>query len=126
MTQAQKVLIVEDEVIIAMCLQMELERAGYEVSQNVLTGEEAVKFARQNPPDVILMDIRLAGKIDGIEAARQIQASGPIPIIFMTGYPDKAIEERARSLNPLGFFIKPIPIPMYVIKPLLDSITTAD
>lgn len=119
-----RILIVEDEVIIAMCMEMELEEAGYQIYETISTGEEAVMIARQDPPDVILMDVHLSGKIDGIEAAHQIQAFCSIPIIFMTGYPDKATEKKAKALNPLGFFTKPVPI--YVLKPLLASITTTD
>jgi two-component system, response regulator PdtaR len=103
-------LIVEDEVLIAMSLELELKRADYGVCQCVPTGEEAVSFVASDPPDVILMDIRLAGKIDGIEAARQIQAIHDIPIIFMTGYSDNTLMEEAQQLHPLGYFIKPITI----------------
>lgn len=120
MTSVARILVVEDEIIIAMCLAMELEQAGYQICQTISTGEEAVEIVQQHPPDVILMDIRLAGELDGIEAARQIQASSPIPIIFMTGYPDKTIEEQARAVNPLGFFTKPVAL--HALRPLLDSL----
>lgn len=103
-------LVVEDEVITAMCLEMELKRAGYTVCQRVVSGEEAVASAVQHRPDVVLMDIRLAGKLDGIEAAQEIQTATGIPVIFMTGYPDDAVIARANQLNPLGFFIKPVKI----------------
>lgn len=120
MIQPRRILIVEDEVMIAMCLEMELKRAGYIVCQRVATGEDAVSIALRESPDVILMDIRLAGEIDGIEAVQQIQACTAIPIIFMTGYPDKAVEERANMLHPLGFFIKPVRIS--TVQPLIDSL----
>ncbi len=122
MTQALRILIVEDEVLIAMYLAMELKQAGYEVCKQVATGEEAVIIAQEEAPDVILMDIRLAGEIDGIEAARQIQACSEIPIIFMTGYSNNAVEERARKLNPLAYCAKPIRI--YEIQSILDSLQT--
>ena len=120
MQHVKRILVVEDEVMIAMCLEMELKHAGYEVCQRVAKGEDAVRIAQQDSPDCILMDIRLAGDIDGIEAAQQIQAQTDIPIIFMTGYPDRAVEERANTLNPLGFFIKPVRIS--TLQPLIDSI----
>ena len=120
MAPPRRILVVEDEVMIAMCLELELTRAGYEVCQRVAKGEEAVCLAQHESPDCILMDIRLAGEIDGIEAAEQIQAFSSIPIIFMTGYPDKTVEERANVLNPLGFFVKPVRI--LTLKPLIDSI----
>ena len=120
MARLLRILIVEDEVIIAMCLEMELKHAGYTVCQRVIRGEDAVRIALRESPDCVLMDIRLAGDIDGIDAAQQIQAQTTIPIIFMTGYPDKAVEERAKALNPLGFFIKPVRV--LTLKPLLDSL----
>ncbi len=110
MTRPIRILLVEDEIFIAMCLEMELKQVNYEVCKRVSTGEEAVSIALQESPDIILMDIRLAGKIDGIEAAKQIRMNSEIPIIFMTGYLDKTVEERAKMLNPIGFFVKPVQI----------------
>ena len=115
-----RILVVEDEILIAMCLEMELIKAGYEVCSRVTNGEEAIVLATQDAPDLILMDIRLADDIDGIEAARTILASSQIPIIFMTGYPDKEHAERAKQLNPLGYFIKPVRI--HDLQLLIDSI----
>jgi CheY-like chemotaxis protein len=120
MAQSPRILIVEDEVMIAMCLELELKQAGYTVCQRAVTGEDAIRIAQQESPDCILMDIRLAGDIDGIEVAQQIQRQLDSPIIFMTGYPDKAVEERAKTLKPLGYFIKPIRA--RTLKPLLDSL----
>jgi CheY-like chemotaxis protein len=106
-----RILIVEDEAIIAMGVQMELELAGYEVCQIVATGEAAVAYVASNPPDLVLMDHRLAGKMDGVEAAQAIRALDsvpPISIIFMTGYAGQDMMERAQELNPLGYLIKPV------------------
>ncbi|MBP7737626.1 MAG: response regulator [Spirochaetes bacterium] len=119
MAQSIRVLIVEDEIFIAMSLEMELKQERYGVCRRVATGEEAVAIAQEESPDVILMDIRLAGAIDGIEAAKRIRAFSDIPIIFMTGYQSKAIEERAKALHPLGFFVKPVQVNK--LKPLIDS-----
>ncbi len=120
MDQARRILVVEDEAMIALCLEMELKKAGYTLCKRVARGEEAVNAALRDLPDVILMDIRLAGPIDGIEAAHRIHDATTIPIIFMTGYPDKTIEERARALRPLGFFVKPVRVS--TIRPLIDSV----
>ena len=103
-----KILIVEDESLIALQLEMKLSKLGYEICQLVASGEEAINAARFEKPDVILMDIRLTGEMDGIEAARQIGFFAAIPIIFTTGYPDTNIKERAMALKPSGFLIKPI------------------
>lgn len=120
MKSRKRILLVEDEMFIAICLEMELKDAGYDVCRRVATGEEAVTAAAAQPPDVILMDIRLAGEMDGIEAARQIQTHRDIPIIFMTGYSDAAIEGRAKQLAPLHYFLKPIEVSM--LQPWIDSV----
>jgi CheY-like chemotaxis protein len=119
-TTPLRFLIVEDEILVAMCLELELKQAGYIISKRVTTGEEAITAAMQDPPDIILMDIRLAGKLDGIEAAQQIQAIAAIPIIFVTAYPEKEELERAMKLHPLGFFPKPMRITD--IQALMESI----
>lgn len=103
-------LVVEDEVILDRCLAMELEEFGFTVCGRVARGEEAVAAAVREHPDVILMDIRLAGEPDGVETARRILSIEPIPIIFMTGYSDGEAVDRARGLNPLGCVFKPIRI----------------
>ena len=110
MTKPLRFLVVEDEILIAMGLEMELKKAGFAVCKRVTSGEEAIIAAVQEHPDVILMDIRLAGKIDGFKAAQQIQSVSSIPIIFMTGYLDKEVIERAQQQHPLGLLIKPIHI----------------
>jgi CheY-like chemotaxis protein len=103
-----KLLIAEDEAILAWMLCQNLELSGYEVCAPVATGEAAVKAALDYSPDVILMDIRLAGVMDGIEAAERISAQTPIPIIFMTGYSDDNIRERADVLHPAAYLVKPV------------------
>lgn len=110
MQKKLKILLVEDEVLIAMQMQMELTRKGYDVYRSVTKGEEAIEIVRENKPDLVLMDIRLAGKIDGIEAGKQILALHDIPIIFMTGYPDEVVKTRAMQLHPIGYFLKPVHI----------------
>ncbi len=108
MNHVPEILIVEDEAFTAMSLRLELERAGYNVCSILSTGEQAVSFTKDNKPDYILMDIRLGGEIDGIEAAEQIKSSQNLPIIFMSGYDDKSSRQRAQKLNPLSYLVKPI------------------
>ena len=79
-----KVMIVEDEVIIASDLKVQLEGLGYEVTIAVTTGEEAIKFAESDPPDLVLMDIILSGKMDGIDTADVIRSQYNIPVVFIT------------------------------------------
>ena len=103
-----KILVVEDEVIIAQCLTMELELMGYDVCGFVKSGEEAIIKTKKKNPDVILMDINLSGEMDGIDAATEILDFKKIPIIFCTGYGHKELLERAEKLNPLAYLRKPI------------------
>lgn len=111
MKQIHKILVVEDEAITAMTLKLKLAQVGYEVSKVVATGEEAIMSVKQESPDLVLMDIRLAGLLNGIETAQQIQGSPHAPpIIFMTGYPDQELQQQAQQLHPLAYFIKPISI----------------
>jgi len=121
MSKTVQILLVEDEVFIAMVLEMELNNEGYNVFKSVATGEEAVTIARKEHPDVILMDIRLSGDLDGIEAAERIRTFKEVPIIFMTGYRDKKALNRAKKINPQGYFIKPVNVKE--IKSVIDSLS---
>jgi len=103
-----KLLVVEDETLVAISLQRSLVRLGYAVGEIAATGEQAIQFAREQNPDIILMDIRLLGEMDGIEAARQIGLFLPAPIIFTTGYSDPALKVRAMTLKPIAYLIKPV------------------
>ncbi|TGK04593.1 response regulator [Leptospira selangorensis] len=113
------VLLVEDEVIIAMLIRRELKKIGYNVIDLATSGEEAIQITKEDRPDLILMDITLAGEMDGITAASEIKKNWDIPIIFVTGYQDRATRERAALTNPLGYFVKPLQIDQ--LKSLIDS-----
>lgn len=105
--ESERVLIVEDEKIIALDLQRRLERFGYTVCDSAAEGEEAVRKAREHRPDIILMDIMLAGAIDGIDAAKAIKRELQIPVIFLTAYADERTLERAKEAEPFGYILKP-------------------
>jgi len=116
------ILLVEDEALIALYLKMELEDEGFYICACVATGEDAVKKAETEQPDLILMDIHLAGEIDGITAAKRILNQHPeIQIILMTGFSHMDFIERLNQLHitPLAFFQKPIEIDE--IKSLIDE-----
>ena len=102
-----KILIAEDSTITGMDLWHLLELWGYEMCEQVMSGEEAIEKAKKENPDLALIDINLKGEIGGIEAAREIRSIG-IPIIFITGYSDKKTKEKARMADPAGYFIKPL------------------
>ncbi len=103
-----KLLLVEDEVITAMSMKKELENLGFDVSEPVVTGEDAIRMAFAEHPAVILMDINLIGDMDGIETARKIHESMPIPVIYMTGYSSLEIKQRAIETGPLAYLEKPV------------------
>lgn len=120
MTTPKRILLVEDEYLIALNLEQELKWVGYNVLKIISSGEKAVSFACEQVPDVIIMDINLAGRIDGIEATRQIQTFSSIPIIIMTGYPDLEIQDRYKTLDFVHYLIKPVKI--HILKHLIDSL----
>jgi len=82
------ILIVEDEKILAADLESKLRELGYRVASVAASGEEAVRLAQERSPSLVLMDVRLSGTMDGVEAARQIQQITPIPIVYLTAYSD--------------------------------------
>ena len=92
----KKILIVEDEVIIASDMKKKLEEAGHSVIDIATKGEKAIEIALSLKPDLIFMDIMLSGKMDGIEAAKEIHNSSDIPIIFLTAHSEKQLLERAK------------------------------
>jgi DNA-binding NtrC family response regulator len=103
-----RILIVEDEAIIAMELESQLQSLGYEVASVVNIGEKAIEKAEEEKPDLILMDIRIKGNMDGITAAEIIRSQSEIPIIFITAHADMEKLERAKKVLPLAYLIKPV------------------
>ncbi len=106
MTKA-KILIVEDEFITSEMLKEKLTEFGYTVCAVVSSGKEAIKKAKQEKPDLVLMDIKLKGDIDGVETAHQIYSHFSIPVMFVTAYSDKELIDRAITTEPFGYLIKP-------------------
>jgi CheY-like chemotaxis protein len=101
------ILIVEDEIIVSMEIQERLKRLGYGVCDAVSTGEEAIEKAGEKRPDLVLMDIRLEGEMDGIEAAQAIQKRFNIPVVYLTANSDDKTLLRAKLTEPFGFILKP-------------------
>ena len=102
-----KILVVEDEAIIARDLQKRLENLDYVVTAAVATGEDAIHRAETDSPGLVLMDIVLLGEMDGIEAAGQIRSLFDIPVVYVTAYADDKILERAKVTEPFGYILKP-------------------
>ncbi len=107
-TMAQaKILIVDDEVVVAEDIRRQLRGLGYVVVGVVASGAEAVRLAGEHRPDLVLMDIKLKGPMDGIDAARTIQSQYGTPVIYLTAFSDEETLERARETLPLAYLIKP-------------------
>ncbi len=104
---AARILVVEDEVIVAMDIQRRLEKLGYSVVGNEVRGEDAIETAQEERPDLILMDIKLKGDMDGITAASAIRGALSIPVVFLTAYSDRPSLERAKITEPFGYVLKP-------------------
>ncbi len=102
-----KVLIVEDEIIVAKHIENALISLGYSVAGIVSSGEYAVKNSEELRPDIVLMDIMLEGEIDGIEAAQEIRKRNSIPTIFLTAYSNEKVLNRAKTAKPYGYILKP-------------------
>jgi two-component system, response regulator PdtaR len=102
-----KILVVDDEAIITMQLEERLSAMGYTVAGMAASGDEAIDKARRFRPDLVLMDIVMPGKMNGIEAANIITKELDIPVVFVTSYADDAIIEKAKSVRPYGYIVKP-------------------
>lgn len=105
--EPKRVLIVEDEQIVALDLKQRLENMGYEVVGNVAMGEKSFEVAANNKPDLLLMDIKLAGTIDGIQTAELMRKFYNLPVVYLTAFADTATLERAKTTQPFGYIIKP-------------------
>ncbi len=104
---AATILVVEDEDIVATDIQEALESFGYTVCGRADNGLDAITLAKEHLPGLVLMDIKLAGKMDGIEAAAEIKASVNLPIVFLTAYADEKTFSRAKITDPYGYVLKP-------------------
>ncbi len=105
-TPSAKILVVEDEHLVALDIQLRLERMGH-FPVVVYSGEDAIEQASETEFDLVLMDIKLKGELDGIDAARRLRASHDLPIIYLTAYADNQTLDRARTTEPYGYVLKP-------------------
>ena len=105
---AHKIVIVEDEGLIAADLEARLKNAGYSVPGTADTSERALEVIQKTSPDLVLMDIRLKGDVDGIETASRVREQLDIPVVFLTAYEDRGTLERAGQTQAFGYIKKPI------------------
>ena len=103
-----RLLIVEDERVVALSVKMTIERLGYTVTAIAESGEDAIDQVKNNRPDLIIMDIQLGGKLNGIEATRIINETDDIPVIYASAFADREVLQEARITKPYSFIIKPI------------------
>lgn len=102
-----KILVVEDESIVASHIAETLKHSGYDVTDTVSSGERALQSVGEDKPDLILMDIVLDGEMSGTEAAEKINSRMDIPVIFLTAYSDKKTVAKAKGVGPFGYIVKP-------------------
>lgn len=105
--ESKKILVVEDEVIVAEDIVQTLNSFGYEVPEFLTSGEDAILKTRELKPDLILMDIMLSGELDGVETAERINREFNIPIVYLTAYSSTNILDKAKSTRPYGYIVKP-------------------
>ncbi|MGO8692260.1 MAG: response regulator [Rectinemataceae bacterium] len=115
-----RILIVEDETIVAMQLQESLEAAGHTVPEIVDSGDAVMAAVLAHKPDLIIMDINLKSFIDGVDAAARLRLISDVPIIFLTAYPSQGSQDRALKTKPYAYMLKPINDRL-----LLDSVERA-
>jgi PAS domain S-box-containing protein len=108
MTRMTRVLLVEDEAILAMNLEQMLRRMEYDVLALAASGEDAVALAKEHQPDIVIMDIQLAGEMDGCDAAKRIESLMDVPIVYLTGHSDDATLSKAKLTGPYAFLVKPV------------------
>ncbi len=102
-----RILVVEDESIVALDIQSRLKNLGYTVSAIASSGEEAIHKVAETQPDLVLMDIKLKGQMDGVKTAEQIRARFDVPVVYLTAYADEATLQRVKVTEPFGYLLKP-------------------
>ncbi len=102
------ILLVEDELLIREYIKFTLLAWGYRIAGEAATGEAAIRMVEENSTDLVLMDIRLKGDMDGIEAARSIRATSDVPILFMSAYEEKDVAGQGSDGLSSGYIKKPI------------------
>lgn len=104
----KNILIVEDEFIIAMLIEKQITRLGYNVVAKVTSGDKAISAVKDNECNLVLMDIKIIGDLDGIQTMQEIRKFSDIPVIFITGNSDPITRQKAMETNPISYIIKPI------------------
>ncbi|MFO8028969.1 MAG: response regulator [Cyclonatronaceae bacterium] len=104
----KRILIVEDDLILSLLLEKHLQKMGFEIAAKVNNGEDAVGTIRHEKPDLVLMDIKLLGEMDGVEATRRVREFSEVPVLYLTGNSDETTKKRALATNPVAYMVKPV------------------
>lgn len=104
----KNIILVEDDFIISLLLEKQIQRMGYAVSAKVDNGPEAIDKVKKQHLDLVLMDIKLVGDMDGVDAMKAIREFSKIPVIYLTGNADDNTKQRANETDPDGYLIKPV------------------
>jgi DNA-binding NarL/FixJ family response regulator len=118
--QPDRILVIEDDLLVAMQVETTLSEAGFDVVGVAPTGEEALELAAKDPPDLAIVDIRLAGDLDGVDTALELFRSHGIRCIFASAYSDDEARQRAAPATPIGWLQKP-----YTMALLTELVTKA-
>jgi DNA-binding NarL/FixJ family response regulator len=110
MTDSSKIFIVEDERITAISIEEALISMGYQVCGNVSSGDRAIEMIPSVSPDLVMMDIKIKGMVDGIETAKILKDRFNLPVVFLTAYADSITLERAKTVEPAGYVLKPFKV----------------
>lgn len=118
----KRIVIVEDDLLLSLLLEKQVGRMGYNVAAKVISGEEAVEKIREHEPDLVLMDIKLVGDLDGVEAMQQVRSFTDVPVLYLTGNSDERTRRRAYATDPVAYMVKPVDIALLkkTIKEILD------
>lgn len=106
-SHAVRILLVEDERLVALSLTRQLEKLGHCVVAHAAAGADAIRIASALRPDLVIMDIHLEGELDGVEAAAEIRKQLELPVIYLTAYSNPEVLDRAKQTEPLGYVLKP-------------------
>src|SRR5688572_2692269 len=102
------ILVVEDERLVAKDLQRSLTNLGYQVPATAASADDAIRLASDRCPDLVLMDIRIKGDLDGIETAQILRHKFDVPVVYLTAYADEETVARAKVTEPFGYLLKPV------------------
>jgi CheY-like chemotaxis protein len=104
----KQILIVEDDLILSLQLEMQIRLMGYDIAGKVNNAPDAVKVIKKSNPDLVLMDIFLAGEMDGVDAITMIREFSDVPVLYLTGNADEQTRKRAHASRPVAYIVKPV------------------